>query len=342
MIKLRDRREDRQRVATGVYVYTVSRPVSSESLTAATSGSSSESRRVHPHRIDRRAVRSRGLTSHPRMRVLLAVNAPRMAAGIIAPLVSEAEARGVDRAAMLGALGVDEATLGSRDGWVRVDRVFAAWELAMRAIRDDGLPIAVATRSDIEALGVLGYALYTGRDGRSALDALVRYHDLVNDSGTWRLRVVGDQCIVTWDRPGDRLLGMRVANEQVLATFVALSDRITTSRATIHEVTFRHPAPRDVRAHEAHFRGEVRWGAPEDAVAFDAGFLSETPRGFDPVTSAFFEKALAQEKEKAGERITKTSTSPTGGGGKMFLFYLQASPLPPAPLLICWFAGLLA
>lgn len=234
------------------------------------------------------------------MRVLLAVNAPRMAAGIIAPLVSEAEARGVDRAAMLGALGVDEATLGSRDGWVRVDRVFAAWELAMRAIRDDGLPIAVATRSDIEALGVLGYALYTGRDGRSALDALVRYHDLVNDSGTWRLRVVGDQCIVTWDRPGDRLLGMRVANEQVLATFVALSDRITTSRATIHEVTFRHPAPRDVRAHEAHFRGEVRWGAPEDAVAFDAGFLSETPRGFDPVTSAFFEKALAQEKEKAG------------------------------------------
>ena len=223
-----------------------------------------------------------------------------MAAGIMAPLVAEAEARGVDRASMLGALGIDQATLASRDGWVRVDRVFSAWELAMRQTRYDGLPIAVATRSDIGALGVLGYALYTGRDARSALEALVRYHDLVNDSGTWKLRVTGDQCVMTWDRPGDRLLGLRVANEQVLATFVALSDRFTMRRATIHEVTFRHPAPRDVRAHDTHFRCAVRWEAAEDAVAFDAAFLSETPRGFDPVTSAFFEKALAEEKEKAG------------------------------------------
>lgn len=223
-----------------------------------------------------------------------------MAAGIVAPLVAEAEARGVRRDAMLGALGIDAAALRARDGWVRVDRVFDAWELAMRATRDDGLPIAVAERADIEALGVLGYALYTGRDAQSALDALVRYHDLVNDSGTWRLQVVGDRCVITWDRPGDRLLGMRVANEQVLGTLVVLSDRITTRPVTIHEVTFRHPAPRDVRAHEAHFRGVVRWGAAEDSVVFDAAFLAETPRGFDPVTSAFFEKALAKEKEKAG------------------------------------------
>ena len=97
--------------------------------------------------------------------------------------------------------------------------VFAAWEVAMRTTRDDGLPIAVGRHASVQRFGVLGYALYTSPTVGEAFRSLVRYHDLINTTGRWRLTREGPHVKVAWDR-ADGSLGLRVANEQVLASFV--------------------------------------------------------------------------------------------------------------------------
>ena len=74
--------------------------------------------------------------------------------------------------------------------------VFAAWELAMRATRDDGLPIAVARLASVQRYGVLGYALYTSPSFLDNVTLLRRYHDLINGTGAWSMQREGDRVLV--------------------------------------------------------------------------------------------------------------------------------------------------
>jgi len=223
-----------------------------------------------------------------------------MRAALVLPLMQEAQERGVGRQAMLDTLGLEAGQLEDDVTRIPVRRVFAAWTIAMRACRDESLPIAVGKHITIRRLGVLGYALYTGPDARVSLEALSRYHDVINDSGRWRLTVTPRRCVIAWERDGERTLGMRVANEQVLASFIALADAMTQKPVTVRQVCFRHPRPRHTGAHDHHFRAPIQWGASHDALVLDPGFLPTVPRGFDPVTSDYFEERLRREADKAG------------------------------------------
>jgi AraC-like DNA-binding protein len=219
---------------------------------------------------------------------------------LLAPLVDEAVERGVPRAAMLRVLGIEDDNLTDRESRVSTPRVFSAWELAMETVRDPALPVAVAKHAKVDGFGVFGYALYTSRSAHEALEVIVRYHDVINDTGRWRLTTTADRCTMAWEREGDRQLGMRLANEQVLASFIALADRITPTAIPVQEVQFRHMKPSHTASHEAHFRGRIRWGAAQDAIILNPSFLPSTPKGFDPVTTAFFEDILNREMKRLG------------------------------------------
>ena len=223
-----------------------------------------------------------------------------MIAILLAPLVVEATARGVRQDAILGALGIASHEIRDKQKRISAARVFAAWELAVKRIDDPALPIAIGKSAVVDGFGVLGYALYTAPTSQHSLEVLARYHDLINDTGRWSLVVTPQRCCVGWERSGGRTLGMRLANEQVLASFIALADRITPDPIAVQEVRINHSPPRDTSAHEAHFRAPIHWNAGEDAILLDPGFLTTTPRGFDPVTTAFFEGVLEQEMSKLG------------------------------------------
>lgn len=211
-------------------------------------------------------------------------------APMVAGLVDAAGARGVDRDRMLAVLGVDEQQLTDPERRIPFHSIVEAWELAMRASRDPGLPVAAGRIASVERCGLLGYAMYTSATIEQGLQTLIRYHDLVNDTGRWTFEAGGSGAVVTWSRPGDGRLGLRCANERTLSAFVTVSREIAGDGLSLSHVQFRHPRPASTDALDAHFGLTVAWGAPTDGIVLTIAPGART-RGADAVVGTYFARA---------------------------------------------------
>lgn len=196
-------------------------------------------------------------------------------------------ASGVDRDAATALLGPAD------DERIPIENVYALWELAVRATGDNALPVRVGGMSRFDRYGALGIAIYVSRNNEIGLRRLCRYHDMITDSGTWSIRVDGDDLIVAFDRQGERRLGMRLANEHVLATWVTVARQVTATE--LREIRMRHTPPEGIEAYASLFGVPVRGGADEDAIVLPASFLQGKPIASD----AFVERFIVEQIEKA-------------------------------------------
>lgn len=214
-------------------------------------------------------------------------------------LVEVASMYGAPRPKLLAALGVDDVS--DEHARLPIARVFDAWDLAMRAVRDPALPIHVGRLTTVRRLGLLGYALYTSPTLRDALHALARYHDLINDSGRWSIAEAPSGATIRWARDdADLSLGARAANEQVLASFAAVLREGAAPDARVLEVRLRSPKPARTTAHDDHFAAPITWGASEWAVLLAPGDLEAPVRGSDALLSEYFQTKIAGEVVRRG------------------------------------------
>jgi AraC-like DNA-binding protein len=194
---------------------------------------------------------------------------------------------GVDRDAATALLGPAD------DERIPIEKVYALWELAVRTTGDNALPVRVGAMSRFDRYGALGIAIYVSRNNEIGLRRLCRYHDMITDSGTWSIRVDGDDLIVAFDRQGERRLGMRLANEHVLASWVTVARQVTATQ--LREIRLRHTPPEGIEAYASLFGVPVRGGATEDAIVLPASFLQGKPIASD----AFVERFIVEQIEKA-------------------------------------------
>ena len=214
-------------------------------------------------------------------------------APLVAALVQEAAARGASREDLLEPLGLSTSELADADHRVAADALFACWETAMKATKDPTLPVAVGRRATIEGFGVLGYALYTASSFVDAFEVLRRHHDLVNDTGSWSLERRTSDVVVSWTRPGERSLGVRAANEQVVVSFATAAREVFGAPLPLTEVLFAHAKPgREADAALAEcFGAPVRWSAEHDALVLGAGALALEPKRADAVLASYFRRS---------------------------------------------------
>jgi len=197
---------------------------------------------------------------------------------IVAAVADVAIAHGASRELVMPLIGAPA------DERLPITQLYDLWETVVRTTRCAGLPIRVGARAGFDRYGALGIALYVSGDNQTALRRLCRYHDLLTDSGRWDTRVEGDHLIVRWQRDGEPRLGLRLANEQVLASFATVLRQVTVD-PEIREVRFAHAAP-ELDEHRAHFGAPIRH-TDENAVVIHARLLHDKPRAADPATEAF-------------------------------------------------------
>jgi AraC-like DNA-binding protein len=227
-------------------------------------------------------------------------------------VIDEASRRGAQRQAMLSAAGLSGGELASPEAPIPLRSVLAVWEAAMRAVRDPGLPIAVAKRFSIEQYPVLGFAVMTAPTVREAIQRVVRFGALVSDSGKWELEEREEAAHLTWVRAGPLRLGHRVANESAIAEFFHAARQVIGPRAAALAVSFRHPKPEAVSAHQQHFGVRPAWGAPADKIVLPLALLDAAPRLANPALSDYFvrlgaERLKSQQAEETLQaRVART------------------------------------
>jgi AraC-like DNA-binding protein len=204
-------------------------------------------------------------------------------------VIALASELGASRADLLRVVGRTERKLSDPNTRVSKRRLLATWAAAMRETRNPALPILVAQRADVGGYDVFGYAMSTARSAQESLTRFIRYHDVIDSTGRWRFELSAEQLTVRWVRDGERDLGMRVANEQSVATLVHVGREMFGDDVPLTEVRFRHAAPDgDLSAHEAHFRAPIRFGADEDALVLPLAIFTRVPSGTDRARSDHF------------------------------------------------------
>ncbi len=202
-----------------------------------------------------------------------------------------AEDAGVDP----GALARVELPAPGEEGLatsIPFERQLELWEVAMRALRDPGFPIAVASRLCPSDYSVIGFACMTRASLRDALAQAVRYTRLWGDASRWDVGEREGTAALTLvcDAPGR--LGLRCNTECALAEMLNAARAVSGREFIPREVRFRHAAPPDTRSHQAFFRSPLRFDAPADEIRFDPRLLEAPLVQADAALAAFFQRYL--------------------------------------------------
>lgn len=229
----------------------------------------------------------------------------------LAALVRVAAERGASVERILAGAGVSADVLETPEASVSLEALFGGWAAAMRAVRDDGLPVHVARTFSIEHYSVLGFAVMTATSGREALARVVRFVELItNHGGRWHMQESGEALQLRWLRSGERSLGHRAANESVLAEFLHVTRQVLGAGLNALSVSFQHAAPPDTRAHAEHFGVSPRWQADADELLLPKAILTAVPSFANPALSRHFE-ALAQRLVEQAQSAARSDEETT-------------------------------
>lgn len=196
---------------------------------------------------------------------------------------------------------------GSLDAMHELVAEEAYYELLERATADgdSALPVRYGEIISVDDFGALGLALKTASTLREALTRLARYILVLSDSLEYQLvDVVGGADFVL-HRPGHRR-GARLANECAIAAIVSLLRQIAPRGVLPTSVSFSHPPPDSIEAHEAFFGCPVRFEAGVNAILVSDAILNTRTRLADEGLSAFILATLDSMKTARTQRALPT------------------------------------
>lgn len=161
---------------------------------------------------------------------------------VAGPAVAALEARGIDPAAILGAVQLSREALASVDGRLPFLAVRALWEAAADAAGDPSFGVHVAEALPIGALDVLDYVMSAEATAGAALARLTRYVRLVHDAVDLRLVIDRDHARIVGGVPASPAPQL---DEFALTLLLVRSRQATGVRWTPERMVFQHERARD-------------------------------------------------------------------------------------------------
>jgi AraC-like DNA-binding protein len=191
-------------------------------------------------------------------------------------------------------------------------------EITARATHTEDLALRLASQRKLSALGPISLVLREEPTPRDALDTLCRYLKLVNASLTIRVEDTEGVVVIREDLLPSPGLQMRQSVELAVGSmFHMLSELIGQDWQPL-EVSFSHRPPKDVSAHRAFFRRNVKFNQEFNGLVCRASDLSKPRKFGDQVAAGFARKyldaALTDRSESAQEACRQLILALLPGG----------------------------
>ena len=103
-------------------------------------------------------------------------------------IVDMLAAEGLDVRALLAAAAIDPATLDTPGARLPTEQISRLWELAVKQSGNPAIGLAQHEVARPASFDVVGYAMMSCADLRSAFERLIRYMLILSDALTMRLR----------------------------------------------------------------------------------------------------------------------------------------------------------
>ena len=139
------------------------------------------------------------------------------------------------------------------------------WRALDDALDDPALGLHVGASIQAKQIGLVGYAIYHSRDGRSALQRFARYVRILSEAVNFRIEEGPETFVLNWDvHPA--LAATRHPIEAGVSLVVALGRDITGTHLKPLAVDLPATRPEDTADYREYFGCPVRFGRPVAAV----------------------------------------------------------------------------
>ena len=201
--------------------------------------------------------------------------APSVLSSWTRTIVDALLARGVDAAAVLAEAGFCKDDFRDPNGRLPAEATARLWRVAVAHTGDPAFGLEAARYVGQTTFHGLGVAVLASATLRDAMNRLVRYNRLVSDASELFLEVGGRRArLCLRPRSGAEDPAYEVA-DAVMALITRTCRLVTNRSFTLEEAHCRRPVPSDLWPYDRLYRCPIRFGAPEDALVFDAALLDQ-------------------------------------------------------------------
>lgn len=219
--------------------------------------------------------------------------------------VGQLERRGMDPAPLLARSGLSQAAVAKREH-VKVKSVIDFLDRVSLAVKDEWLGLTMASDFDLREIGMLYYAAASSNRFGDALKRVERYVRIANEALVVRV-VHGSGCRIRLSYVGVPRHVDRHLMETFAVTLLRLCRQLARRDVVPLSVSFAHHRP-DGRKMQRALGCDVNFGAPEDAMDFDAGVMDLPLAGHDPYLSQLMVKACEDAIAARAARISPFRT----------------------------------
>lgn len=186
--------------------------------------------------------------------------------------------KSLDRRALLESIGLDP-DVPVDPGVMVADTDY--YDFFARVARgnphDVELPLRVGASMRCDDYGAFGLAWKSALNLRGSYARAERYARLLTSVSSYEVREADEGVFMHLHRAGDRVnVGLRLSNEATIASIMAISQEVSTTRFQAEAVYFKHDATGSAFNHERHFRCPVHFGTDMDALLVSRQ-MSQTP-----------------------------------------------------------------
>lgn len=200
---------------------------------------------------------------------------PTVAVHFLRLLTDFATRHGLSEESLLLQARIAPQALGNPNGRVPFANFSRLCEVAAEALDEPCMGLKLGQSIRPGHLGSYGYALMSCSSALELLQQSIRYSALANNGAHIAIEMRGSHYIRYWrsNLPGQASLG-RLQDELNQALWVTLARWfMNRDDMPLAWVSFQHARPADVRAYEALFRCELRFGAKETGLCFSAAYI---------------------------------------------------------------------
>ena len=157
------------------------------------------------------------------------------------------------------------------------------------------LPLRVGAAMRCDDYGAFGLAWKSATTLQGSFERAERYAKVLTSVSMYEIEPALNGAYMHLHRGGERHLGLRLSNENTLASIVTISGEVASTPFRATEIHLKHPPPDTVRAHEEFFGCPVHFDSDRDAILVSARTLRTPNKLGDPGLARFFDAHLAAE-----------------------------------------------
>jgi len=226
-------------------------------------------------------------------------------AGVVARMVEMATDCGLDRAALLGEIGLESGALADRDNRLPLAMVLRIWDRLHERFPERAFALEWIRSWKPTDLGVIGYVVAQVGTVGEAMEAVARYGQLIDESQSTRLRKDGPTARVEYGL-APAVLATEHAAETIMASLVHFVRGIVGQSFVPIAVRLPHRASARTPLLETYFGCSVLHEAGEISAEFPSDLLDRPMPGSDPALAAYLK---AQADALAGRLAVRNLVS---------------------------------